>query len=184
MPAYKAAAEKLQVGAHMRDERKQESIGCLLAAPPGLGRAFWQIFCRNTSPWRFFPLQGIVPFVAVDCDREANRPLCSRFGIQASFRPRALPRLAAAAARGPLLSCGCTGIATLIATYCCSGGLQRYSCPSLPRPLQGFPTIKLFAPGSAAPTDYQGPREAKALANAAVGAQPRFVEQLGSVGLS
>ncbi|KAL4420014.1 hypothetical protein ABPG75_007112 [Micractinium tetrahymenae] len=60
-------------------------------------------------------LQGIVPFVAVDCDREANRPLCSRFGIQ------------------------------------------------------GFPTIKLFTPGSAAPTDYQGLREAKALANAAVG---------------
>ncbi|KAL4419270.1 hypothetical protein ABPG77_004828 [Micractinium sp. CCAP 211/92] len=60
-------------------------------------------------------LQGIVPFVAVDCDREANRPLCGRFGIQ------------------------------------------------------GFPTIKLFTPGSATPTDYQGPREAKALANTAVG---------------
>lgn len=38
--------------------------------------------------------------------------------------------------------------------------------------LQGFPTIKLFTPGSATPTDYQGPREAKALANTAVGACP------------
>ena len=36
--------------------------------------------------------------------------------------------------------------------------------------MQGFPTIKIFSPGSKTPTDYQGERSAKALANAAVGA--------------
>ena len=40
-------------------------------------------------------------------------------------------------------------------------------------PPQGFPTIKLFTPGSSSPTDYQGPRSAKALADAAVGASGR-----------
>lgn len=41
--------------------------------------------------------------------------------------------------------------------------------PSATPPLQGFPTIKLFAPGSSAPQDYNGPRSAKGLADAAVG---------------
>ena len=53
------------------------------AAPP-----LWR---RTEPPWfltyacisRALPqMQGIVPFVAVDCDREANRPLCGRFGVQ------------------------------------------------------------------------------------------------------
>ncbi len=33
--------------------------------------------------------------------------------------------------------------------------------------VQGFPTIKLFRSGKAAPTDYQGERSAKALVDAA-----------------
>ncbi|PSC75196.1 Helicase sen1 [Micractinium conductrix] len=78
----------------------------------------WCGHCKSLAPVYTAAaekLQGIVPFVAVDCDREANRPLCGRFGVQ------------------------------------------------------GFPTIKLFTPGASSPVDYQGPREAKPLANAAVG---------------
>ena len=37
-------------------------------------------FCLSLS--LLLLLQGIVPFVAVDCDREANRPLCSKYGVQ------------------------------------------------------------------------------------------------------
>lgn len=78
----------------------------------------WCGHCKSLAPAfkaAAEKLQGIVPFVAVDCDREANKPLCGRYEVK------------------------------------------------------GFPTIKLFTPGSATPTDYQGPREAKPLSNAAVG---------------
>ena len=93
-----------------------------------------------------------MPFVAVDCDREANRPLCGRYGVQVGRCCRRRHR------HWPVPGGRC--------------GLRLHSqlffpfvfCP------QGFPTIKLFTPGSASPTDYQGPRTAKALADAAVGA--------------
>lgn len=58
--------------------------------------------------------------------------------------------------------------------YCRCGALRGALHPTIAasrhRCCQGFPTIKLFTPDGGAPTDYQGPREAKALANAAVGA--------------
>lgn len=78
-------------------------------------------------------LAGIVKVGAVDCDADANKPLCGRYGIQ------------------------------------------------------GFPTIKLFPgassvpdkngnfPNHKVPTDYQGPRSAKALVDFALTKIPNFV---------
>lgn len=37
------------------------------------------------------PLQGIVPFVAVDCDKESNRPLCGQYGVQVPSHRSVVP---------------------------------------------------------------------------------------------
>lgn len=124
-------------------------------------------------------LQGIVPFVAVDCDQESNRPLCSEFGVQVrGGRGRAAGcSMRQSVALSPLLQHvpACVRVAAAV-LQCCHRPVLHRQLPYIGRRSllstkpQGFPTIKLFTPGSSSPTDYQGPRTAKALADAAVGA--------------
>jgi thiol-disulfide isomerase/thioredoxin len=45
----------------------------------------WCGHCKQLAPafnQAASSLAGIVPFVAIDCDRDTNRPLCSEYGVQ------------------------------------------------------------------------------------------------------
>ena len=45
----------------------------------------WCGHCKQLAPafnQAASTLAGIVPFVAIDCDRDTNRPLCSEYGVQ------------------------------------------------------------------------------------------------------
>lgn len=124
-PAYTTAAEKLQVRRVFRP-----GGGCCLGRTVPGGRPSGHASAHlSIAPL----LQGIVPFVAVDCDREANRPLCSKYGVQVRWRRGGAGRIAHAhasifmhdAAMGP---CCCVPVIS------CTDAQARARC------LQGFPT--------------------------------------------